>query len=68
MTASPGADPALPGELKKALAARPAAKAAYEALAPARKAEIIAFITQVKTPSEKARRAGLACARLTGGA
>jgi uncharacterized protein YdeI (YjbR/CyaY-like superfamily) len=62
------ADIAIPGELKKALAARPAAGAAFEKLPPSHKAEYVKWINDCKTPETRARRAGLAVARLTGGA
>jgi uncharacterized protein YdeI (YjbR/CyaY-like superfamily) len=60
-------DIAIPGELKKALAARPAALAAFEKLPPSHKAEYVRWIMEAKTPDMRARRAGQAAARLTGG-
>jgi len=60
-------DIAIPGELKKALAGRPAALAAFEKLPPAHKAECVRWIIEAKTPEMRARRAGQAAARLTGG-
>jgi uncharacterized protein YdeI (YjbR/CyaY-like superfamily) len=61
------AEAPLPGELKKALANRPAAAAAFDKLTPVQKAEIVRWIAEAKGPELKARRAGLAAARLTGG-
>lgn len=57
----------IPGELKKALAQRPAALAAFEKLPPSHKAEYVRWINEAKTPDMRARRAGQAVARLTGG-
>ena len=60
-------DIAIPGELKKALASRPAAAAAFEKLPPSHKAEYVRWITEAKAPEIRARRANMAVARLTGG-
>ena len=60
-------EPAMPGELKKALAARPAAAAAFEALPASHKAEYVRWITEAKGADTRTRRAGLAVAKLTGG-
>lgn len=61
-------DIAIPGELKKALASRPAAVAAFEKLSPAHKAEVVRWITEAKAPEMRVRRANMAVAKLTGGA
>ncbi len=68
---SPGGVPPLPdlvipGELKKALAARPAAQAAFNALPPLQKAQIAAWVSEAKGEL-RLRRASMAAARLTGG-
>lgn len=57
-------DLVIPGELKKALAARPAAAAAFERLKPAQKAEIAKWVGEAKGDM-RLRRAGMAAARLT---
>jgi uncharacterized protein YdeI (YjbR/CyaY-like superfamily) len=57
----------LPGELKKALASRPAAAAAFEKLPPSHKAEYVRWINEGKTPEAKAKRAGQAVIKLSGG-
>jgi uncharacterized protein YdeI (YjbR/CyaY-like superfamily) len=57
---------AIPGELKKALAARPAAQAAFDTLPPAQKSQIVAWVSEAKGEA-RVRRAGQAAARLTGG-
>ena len=56
----------IPGELKKALAARPSAQAAFDALPLAQKSQIVAWITEAKGEL-RVRRAGQAASRLTGG-
>jgi uncharacterized protein YdeI (YjbR/CyaY-like superfamily) len=61
-------DIAIPGELKKALASRPAAAAAFEKLSPSHKAEYVRWIVEAKTQDTRARRANMAVAKLTGGA
>jgi uncharacterized protein YdeI (YjbR/CyaY-like superfamily) len=61
-------DIAIPGELKKALAARPAAAAAFERLPPSHKAEYVRWITEAKGQDTRVRRANMAVAKLTGGA
>lgn len=61
-------DIAIPGELKKALAARPAAAAAFDKLSPSHKAEYVRWITEAKAPDMRVRRANMAVAKLTGGA
>jgi uncharacterized protein YdeI (YjbR/CyaY-like superfamily) len=60
-------DIAIPGELKKALASRPAPAAAFEKLPPAHKAEYVRWITEAKAPEMRVRRASMAVAKLTGG-
>jgi uncharacterized protein YdeI (YjbR/CyaY-like superfamily) len=60
-------EPAIPGELKKALAQRPAAAAAFAKLSPSHKAEYVRWIVEAKTPEAKAKRAGQAVAKLSGG-
>jgi uncharacterized protein YdeI (YjbR/CyaY-like superfamily) len=60
-------DVAIPGELKKALAARPAAAAAFAKLSPTQKAEVARWVDEAKGPEPRARRASLAVSRLTGG-
>jgi uncharacterized protein YdeI (YjbR/CyaY-like superfamily) len=57
----------IPGELKKALAARPAAQAAFDKLAPSHKAEYVRWISEAKAPEMRVRRASMAVAKLTGG-
>ena len=64
--APPLSDLAIPGELKKALAARPAAQAAFKALPADQRAQIVAWINEANGDM-RARRAGLAATRLTGG-
>ena len=59
-------EPAIPGELKKALAARPAAAAAFAKLPPSHKAEYVRWITEAKSPDARAKRAGQAAAKLSG--
>ena len=56
----------VPGELKKALASRPAAKAAFDKLPPSHKAEYVRWINEGKTPETRAKRAGQAVAKLSG--
>lgn len=57
----------IPGELKKALASRPAAGAAFENLPTSHKAEYVRWIAEGKTPETRAKRAGHAVAKLSGG-
>jgi len=57
---------AIPGELKKALTARPSAQAAFDVLPPDQKAKVVGWIIEAKGEM-RARRAGQAAARLTGG-
>ena len=57
----------VPGELKTALKARPAALAAWTRLPPSHRAEYAKWIGEAKAPAAKARRAGQAAAKLTGG-
>lgn len=59
-------DLVIPGELKKALAARPAAKAAFDALPPLQKAQIAGWVNEAKGEL-RLRRASMAVGRLTGG-
>ena len=61
-------DAGIPGELKKALAERPAAQAAWDKLPPSHKAEYIRWITEAKAGDTRVRRATQAVAKLTGGA
>jgi uncharacterized protein YdeI (YjbR/CyaY-like superfamily) len=56
----------IPGELKKALATRPAAAAAFEKLSPSHKAEYVKWILEGKTPEVRTKRAGQAVAKLSG--
>ena len=60
-------EPGIPGELKKALAQRPAAQAAWDRLPPSHKAEYVKWISEAKGAETKARRANQAVAKLTGG-
>ncbi|MBS0296207.1 MAG: YdeI/OmpD-associated family protein [Proteobacteria bacterium] len=55
-----------PGELKKALDSRPAAKAAWEKLPPSHKNEYIRWITEAKKPETRMHRVGQAVSKLTG--
>ena len=57
----------IPGELKKALAQRPAAQAAWDKLPPSHKAEYVKWITEAKGGDAKTRRASQTAAKLTGG-
>ena len=57
----------IPGELKKALASRPAAAAAFQKLPPSHKAEYVRWIAEGKTPEMRVKRAGQAAAKLSGG-
>ena len=59
-------DLVIPGELKKALAARPAALAAFNALPPLQKAQIAAWVSEAKGDL-RLRRASMTVGRLTGG-
>ena len=61
------ADIPIPGELKKALASRPAAAAAFAKLLPSHKAEYVRWINEAKGQDVRVRRANMAIARLTGG-
>lgn len=61
-------DIAIPGELKKALAQRPAAAAAFDKLPPSHKAEYVRWIVEAKKPETRVRRASMAVSKLTGGA
>jgi uncharacterized protein YdeI (YjbR/CyaY-like superfamily) len=58
--------PGLPGELKKAMAQRPAAQAAWDKLPPSHKAEYLKWIAEAKGTDAKARRASQTVARITG--
>jgi uncharacterized protein YdeI (YjbR/CyaY-like superfamily) len=57
----------IPGELKQALKARPAAGPAWAKLPPSHRAEYVKWITEAKGPEARARRAGQAVSKLTGG-
>ncbi|HWE46435.1 MAG TPA: YdeI/OmpD-associated family protein [Caulobacteraceae bacterium] len=57
----------IPGELKKALAQRPAAQAAWDKLPPSHKAEYVKWIVEAKAGDARVRRASQAVAKLTGG-
>ena len=59
-------DLVIPGELKKALAARPAAQAAFNALAPEQKVQVANWVSEAKGDL-RLRRASMAVGRLTGG-
>ena len=59
-------DLVIPGELKKALAARPAAQAAFNALKPEQKVQIAGWVSEAKGEL-RLRRASMAAGRLTGG-
>lgn len=60
-------DAGIPGELKKALAQRPAAQAAWDKLTPSHKAEYVKWITEAKGGDARTRRATQAVSKLTGG-
>lgn len=57
----------IPGELKAAIKSRPAALQAWTKLPPSHRAEYVKWILEAKKPDVKARRAGQAVAKLTGG-
>jgi uncharacterized protein YdeI (YjbR/CyaY-like superfamily) len=63
----PAGAPGIPGELKKALASRPAAQAAWDKLSPSHKTEYVKWIVEAKKPEMRVSRASQAVSRLTGG-
>jgi uncharacterized protein YdeI (YjbR/CyaY-like superfamily) len=60
------AEAGIPGELKKALAQRPAAQAAWEKLPPSHKAEFIRWITEAKAADARMRRVTQTVSKLSG--
>jgi hypothetical protein len=64
-TTPPGAAPIEPAELVQALAADPAAQAAYAALAPSHRAEYARWIGEGKRPDTRAERTAKTIRRLT---
>ena len=56
----------VPGELKKALDGRPAARAAWEKLPPSHKNEYVRWITEANKPELRMKRVGQTVAKLTG--
>ncbi len=63
---SRSADVTVPPELVEALAAEPAAKAAFEALAPSRRREYAEFVAEAKRPETRLRRATQTVTELRG--
>ena len=57
----------IPGELKAAIKARPAALMAWTRLPPSHRAEYVKWILEAKQGETRVRRAGQAVAKLTGG-
>ncbi len=56
----------VPGELKKALATRPQAQAAWDKLPPSHKNEYIRWIVEAKKPEMRVKRAGQTVSKLAG--
>ena len=63
---SRSADVTVPPELVEALDADPAAKAAFETLAPSRRREYAEFVAEAKRPDTRLRRAAQTAAELRG--
>jgi hypothetical protein len=63
---SRSADVIVPPELVEALDADPAAKAAFETLAPSRRREYAEFVAEAKRPETRLRRAAQTAAELRG--